>query len=211
MRINTKNYLLSLILPFTNLVFVSCNPHKYENKCNCYTVKELLSKSNSLHVVAKKGKSILELRDKGRDSLRDGEYYFNESGCLVGFKFFANNEAYTYGEDYDSAGNITRTDESPLAYQSIKEISGIDSIFCRFYYFSLFKSFGQFEIESSDRKKVFVELVDDTNYVNMKVAKFGYNYQNLDSIELFLKFTYVDLCNQKKYFIIDTVSLGVQR
>lgn len=150
---------------------------------------------------------IVEINDVGIDSVKGGAYFFDTSKNLKSYKFFENMKAFTYDEEYDKGGDLTKTTGKPLVDRVIREVNK-DSAFIRLYFFSLNKTYQKLNVQINDSLSLDLDLYKDTTYSNMKLASFGLSTRGLRSIECKLKITYKNGCDNKYYDIKDTISLN---
>lgn len=179
-----------------------------KQKDNCsITINELLEKDSSKLIAT----TIIngfpaEFRDKGTDSIRAGYYSFYKNGDLKAYSFFATTQAYTYHEEYDVIGGLTRIEGKPLVNYNVELISK-DSVFFQLYFFALNKKYENLNISANNVKMFNLSLTDDTLYSNMKVVSFGLNVKGIENIKVYLDVKYINACTQKKETLKDTIAL----
>jgi hypothetical protein len=196
-----------MIKPYSLLLLLltNCNSNK-----NCtITISELIkTNNNKLFVIEdESNKSIFTLRDKGNDSLKGGEYSFNEKKILKSYKFFKTKNAYSYNEEFDSDGNLIKTEGRPLVDKKIREVNKDSAIFY-FYFFSLNKEYNGINI-SLNNENIWqnVSPHKDTLYSNMSVVSLKMNTRNLKQFKIYLHVTYYDACKSKIEEFADSILL----
>ena len=200
-----KQYLFIVILFLNISIFliltISCN----NENSNCLVTATSLYKTSSskLFVVDKFDKI---LRDKCIDSIKGGEYSFYKNEQLKSYRFFQNMDAYTYNEEYDSTGKISKIEGKLLVYSKVREVNR-DSAFFRLYLFSLNKLYTNSLISINNISKLSINPSSDTLYSNMSVISFGINTKGLNDFNIYLETDYIDLCNSKREVFRDTLHM----
>jgi len=182
-----------------------------KSNSNCtLTVDELLKKNiNRVFVTDTfpNGK-IAELRDKGRDSIEGGYYWFYNNGHLKSYKFFIDEKRYGYNEEYDQNGNLTKTEDIPIIYTWVRRIN-IDSFCIKMYFFAPNKNYKKVYAVTGDNRNITLTLKNDTLlYSSMKVAFLGYNgLKKEKDFNTYVNVEYEDECTHEAKAFQDTIAL----
>jgi hypothetical protein len=195
---------------FLLLLTISCH-NKSEKTCNCKLEKDLIASNPNLNRLEVSTDSLIIIKDVGKDSLNIGEYVFGRNDCLISYRFYNSKETFSFEEIYNSEGQPISNIGNPLVYRLISEINGIDSMDCSLYFYSLNKKYNDPKININGNLLNNVKLKDDSIYANMKIAKFGFNYTNLDSIFIVIKYNFLDECTSRNTEVMDTINMGVKR
>ena len=185
------------------LLLVNCKSRI--NNCIVKVNVFLKRNANKVYVIDEFGKNKLIIRDKGIDSVKGGEYLF-DNGVLKSYKFFQTMNAYTYNEEYDDNGRSFRTEGEPLVDTKIREVNK-DSAFFSFSFFSLNKTYRTLFITNNSGDKFSLQLKDDSLYSNMYIGSFGLSTRGLSRFSLYLGVEYSDNCESDVKFLKDTVFL----
>ncbi len=174
--------------------------------CNV-TPDDILNKySNKVYIIYKKDGTIMAISDSGINKFNRGVYYFSDKGVLKSYKYFKDTIAYSYNEEYDEAGQLTRHEGAVLVDRTINEIN-IDSAFITASFFSLHKTYRNLSVLINDSLKLELPLKDDSLFSNIKTASFGFNTHNLRQIKILFSIPYVNACTGKDTIIVDTTNL----
>ena len=147
-----------------------------------------------------------EIRDKDFKSNMSGVYTFYSNGNLKSYRFFANQNAYTYDEEYDINGNLIKVEGNPLVNTKIKEVNR-DSITFNCYFFAMNKIYQNLEILINSNNRQMVELMPDTLYSNMKSVHWGFNTKESSKILVCISYNLRNSCTGKTEMLHDTISL----
>jgi hypothetical protein len=191
-------------LLFALLLMQGCKPKKVG--CTFSSDELLRNNANKVFIPDKIKGHIMEINDKGVDSIKGGVYFFYENGRLKGYNFFENMQAYTYNEQYDETGQLIKIIGKPLVDTKIREVNA-DSAFIRLYFFSLQKTYKKLSVSINDTLKLYLDLKNDTLYSNMKIASFGLNTKGLSQIEIHFSVDYKNECTNQNEIVRDTLSL----
>jgi len=192
-----KNILVATV------IFLSIGCKHNNNPCVVKAAGLYKTDSGKLFVVDKLNKIM---RDKGKDSIKGGEYEFYQNEVIKSYKFYQSMNAFTYSEEYDSTGKITKKEGSPMLYVNIKEI-GLDSANFSLYFFALNRIYTQAYISINNKRKVSLIPTPDTLFSNMSIISHGVNTGDLNEFSLFVQAEYFDLCNSSSGVIYDTIKL----
>jgi hypothetical protein len=167
-----------------------------QKKPDCHNISsgDVLSKYYNRVFIPKggtKGNTIVQIIDKGIDSIKGGAYAFNNSSCLRKYVFFQNLHAYTYREDYNEKGEIIKTVGKVFVNDDIMAIHD-DSVFAKIYLFGLKKNYQYLTMKINDGDEIKLDIGDDSLYTNMKIATFGINVDSLKKIVVCLSVRYKD-------------------
>src|SRR5690242_8817339 len=99
-----KDKILILLIIILN----NCN-NKTKN-CNLNVNAFLKTYSGKFVVADTSNGKILELIDNKYDTTQNGDYAFYDNGELKSYKFFSDRHIYTYNEEYDINGHLSKVE-----------------------------------------------------------------------------------------------------
>mgnify|MGYP000636163138 CR=1 FL=1 len=179
-------YVLSFV------VFFSCNA---EDKCKPVTVKDIYGSAPALYFsVTLKAGETTQLRDKGIDGEKAGQYEFYDDGKIKSYKFFTSREAYTYAEYYNLNGILDSIEGTPAVYTNVEEISS-DSLKLNFYIFNLRKDIKGFRAKVNNTP-FDTYKVSDSSFSNLLKYSCIMNAKDVKEIKIWKEISY-QICGGK--------------
>ena len=210
-----KNNIIRIIALILALLS-SCSPVSNKKKNDCtITVSQLLEKDgNRLEVNDRENgviRQLVDKTDKTNDSVTVGAYYFYPNGILQSYKFFASATKYQYNEEYDSLGNITLIEGSPLL---LHIFHNIDSSIVRFTFLfsTLHKEYENINIRTNTGVQFGAYLVKDPVFTNMMSVTFDLPVaKTLKKVEIFTTGELLNTCLDKRWALKDTLSHIIEK
>lgn len=198
------------ITTITLWVFFSCtNEAKQKKNDNCVlNITELMKKDSNRLIVNDRTENgvITQLIDKTNDSVITGAYYFYPDGLLKSYKFFGLPSTYQYNEEYDTLGNITLIEGSPLMAHFYRKIDDTDMEFT-FLFSTLHKDYKYLTIKTNTGIEFPVELLDNATFTNVKSATFKLPVaKSFHSTIIYSECQLFNTCLNKKWSLKDTTS-----
>ena len=190
----------------TILFYVTSCKNISNNTCQ-YKLNELLEKDSSkVYVSDEENGKILEVRDKGRDSLSGPVYSFDNLGNLKMYAFLNSENKYGYMEEYDSVGNLIKHEGIPIVQKRLWK-KNADTIIFTFFFFSLNKKYENLEIFTNKGDTIHSEMFVNNLYTNMKSTAFALPVtKTINELIIYTKGDVINTCSKKKEAFIDTAS-----
>ena len=116
---------------------------------------------------------------------------------------------YTYSEEYDTYGRITKTEGIPLVLRNIKDVSP-DSAYIDLFLFSLNRVYTNVIVSIQQVTKFKVEPLPDSLYSNMMKASFGINTKGSNEMKIVIITEYHIFCESSKRSFTDTIHLSTK-
>ncbi len=191
-------------------ILYSCSEEpkkKTSNNCEI-TLSQLLTNDSSRLQVNDRAKdgTITQLVDKSKDSVIVGAYYFYPNGNLQSYKFFASTKTYDYNEEYDSSGNLTLVEGSPLVLKSFRQKN--DSVVRFTFFFStLHKEYSNVNIKTNNGFEFAAELIKNPVFTNIKSITFDLPVaQTFSNTEIYTSCHLTNTCLNKQWSLRDTAT-----
>lgn len=198
-----KRFLIAL---FISIYFISCDNNNDVSKPKCYYKLEQLINIDTPEInITYPNDTIIEVQDKVKDSSSFGLYTFDKEKNLRFYGFFIDQANYKYSEEYDSSGNLIKTEGSPLVeYRLWKQNK--DTIVFTISLFALNKKFEEIEIVSNRKDTIRPKYLFKSNiYSNVKCFSFKLPIlNNKDSLTLYARGIIINTCTLKKENFSDT-------
>lgn len=202
-----QKYFTAIII---SCIFFSCThePKEIANANCVINIAQLLKKDSSRLEINDRTKDgiITQLVDKTKDSVITGSYYFYPNGSLKSYKFFGLPSTYQYNEEYDSLGNITLIEGSPLVFHFYRQIDSTIVQFT-FLYSSLRKEYKYLTIKTNTGIQFPAELQDNMTFTNMKSVTFDLPVtKTFKSTVIYTDCQLFNTCLNKQWVLKDTAT-----
>lgn len=191
-------------------ILYSCSEEskkKVNNDCEI-TLSQLLKNDSSRLQVNDRAKdgTITQLVDKTKDSIIVGAYYFYPDGKLQSYKFFASAKTYDYNEEYDSSGNITLIEGSPLVLHSFRQKN--DSVVrVTFFFSTLHNEYSNVNIKTNNGFEFTAELIKNPVFTNIKSTTFDLPVvKTFRNTEIYTSCHLINICLNKQWSLKDTAT-----
>ncbi len=211
--INEKKRKMKSIIIYVNIIlitiFSSCSTtlnDKKNTNCGISITQFLENDSTRLQVSERANGVIIQLVDKSNDSETLGSYHFYPNGNLKSYKFLTSATKYSYNEEYDSTGNITSIEGSPLLLHLFRKI---DSSIVRFTFFfsTLNKEYKNIIIKTNIGVEFNAELLSNVVFTNIKSVTFNLPVaKNFKDVVIYTNCELINTCLNKQWALKDTAT-----
>jgi len=188
-------------------IMYSCLRSKETVNLDCkFSINQLLQDDSSrLQINDRTNDGIVtQLVDKTKDSVTTGAYYFYPNGSLKSYKFFSLPSTYQYNEEYDSMGNITLIEGSPLVLRLYNQIDSL-SVQFTFLFSTLHKEIKNVKIKTNTGVQFPAELLSNATFTNMKSVTFNLPVaKTFKSTVIYTEAQLFNNCLQKSWLLKDT-------
>ncbi|MBK7885211.1 MAG: hypothetical protein IPJ81_16530 [Chitinophagaceae bacterium] len=202
-----KNIFLIIII----VGICSCSDFSDKNKktdCRISVTQLLQNDSNRLEIIKRVNNVILEVRDKTRDSIIGGVYYFNSSGMLREYKFFSSPNHCEYKEEYDSVGKITLVEGNPLVLHLVQKRDS-STISFTFLFSTLNWKYKDIIVRTNTGIQFTPILLENPVSTNMKSVTFELPAVNdIENIKIFTTGQMINSCMEKQFTLKDTATFA---
>jgi len=168
--------------------------------------ESIIKEKNKFRPAIKEDNEGILLEDIGIEKTYiGGEYKFDRSKKLRSYRFYVNENNYSYAEYFNNAGGIESVEGNPILISNVDEIHQ-DSIVYNFYISTLGKEISKFSINFNNSNWITLSGKNDSVFSNVMRFKAPFNTKGVKKIRIMEKLVYSN-CEGKEIVVLDSTFL----
>ena len=193
------------IIFFSLIVIISACISKRSNKC-ISTYDSISKEKNKFHPPIKEKNGEVLLEDIGIENANiRGEYKFDRFKKLKYYKFYTNENNYSYAVYFNNNGGIDSAEGNPILISNVDEIHK-DSIVYNFYISTLGNEIKKFSIILNSSEWITLKGQNDSVFSNVMRFEAPFNVKGIKALKIIEKLTYIN-CERKDISVLDSTYL----
>ncbi len=190
------------IIFFSLIVIVSACISKRSNKC-LSSYDSIIKEKNKFSPPIKEKNGGIFLKDIGIENANiGGEYKFDRSKKLEYYKFYTNENNYSYAVYFNKNGEIDSVEGNPILISNVDEIHK-DSIVYNFYISTLGNEITKFSITLNSSEWITLKGKNDSVFSNVLRFDAPFNTKGIKALKIIEKLEYFN-CEKKDISVLDS-------